>query len=72
MVKLRALHVPNSAADGSAVELADYSSVSARELAVKLLTEAALKCLSADSARAHGPEYARGEICKFHRTPRRF
>ncbi|HEY1534300.1 MAG TPA: hypothetical protein VGF76_09785 [Polyangiaceae bacterium] len=50
-VETEAPHVANASVDASALALADYSSVAARELAVKLLTKAALKCLSADSAR---------------------
>ena len=60
MANLRELHDRNSAAP--AVELADDPSVTAQELAVRLLTDAALKCLAADSVRAPGPKYARGLI----------
>jgi hypothetical protein len=51
----QALYPPNSSAGATAVELAHDSIVTAQELAVKLLTEAALKCLSADSVRDHRP-----------------
>jgi hypothetical protein len=50
-VEAEARLVANASADASALALADYSSVTARELAIKLLTKAALKCLTADSAR---------------------
>jgi hypothetical protein len=54
-VERQALRVANASADARALALADHSSVSARELAIKLLTKAALKCLLLDSARGHRP-----------------